>query len=434
MLRERVGAGLRYPAELELRGRWGGEMLVPGQRAGACRYLMARWAASARVRRAFYGDSVALLALLLAATAALSLWLALRPLRRRIEGLRELAVRLDASGVDAESRATLRGTRPVVRETSPAERGQDADAREGPAARATSPADAPAGAASALRDLGAIEAALERSIRRVDRYVEELDARRQAMEIFLADVAHDVKTPMASMHLSVDELAALPLPAEGEALVRRLSGDVVYLRNLFANLALAARLRDGPAGEAVVFDLRGVVERVGIRAGVLARRNAILLDSAVPGTPVWVCADETLAEQALTNLADNAVLHGLPGGRVAISLERRGSGFAVRVSDDGPGVPAESLPRLGERTFRSDEARRRDSRGSGLGLAIVTEACERAGWTLHLRALVPCGIEARIAGPLMSCETAPPTAQDGGKPTAVSAAETTKSAARKQRS
>ena len=70
--------------------------------------------------------------------------------------------------------------------------------------------------------------------------------------------------------------------------------------------------------------------------------------------------------------------------------------FTVR--DDGPGVTAEALARLGERTFRTDEARQRDPRGSGLGLSITRALGQRCGWSLAFSALEPRGLEAILAG------------------------------------
>jgi signal transduction histidine kinase len=108
-----------------------------------------------------------------------------------------------------------------------------------------------------------------------------------------------------------------------------------------------------------------------------------------------------MAEQALANLVHNAVAHGDPGGHVAILLEETASKetFTLTVVDDGPGVPPADLPKIGDRTFRTDEARRRDPKGGGLGLAITQEVCSRAGWIMTLAAEEPRGLRATIEGP-----------------------------------
>ena len=84
------------------------------------------------------------------------------------------------------------------------------------------------------------------------------------------------------------------------------------------------------------------------------------------------------------------------------SYSSRMKGFSLVVVDDGPGrLPAE-LPRLGERTFRSDEARQRDPSGSGLGLAITSQICERCGWNLSFERQEPRGLSVKIAGPTIA--------------------------------
>jgi len=105
-------------------------------------------------------------------------------------------------------------------------------------------------------------------------------------------------------------------------------------------------------------------------------------------------------EQALANVVDNAVAYVDPRGHVAVILEadEDGSGFCFEVRDDGPGVPPAELPRLGQPTFRSDEARCRDPRGSGLGLAITSELCARLGWQLAFDSLRPQGLLVSIRG------------------------------------
>jgi signal transduction histidine kinase len=94
------------------------------------------------------------------------------------------------------------------------------------------------------------------------------------------------------------------------------------------------------------------------------------------------------------------VTHGDRGGHVAVVLHADGRSFVLSVADDGPGVPPAALPRLGERTFRSDEARERDPRGSGLGLAITSEVCARCGWKLSFDAEQPKGLRVTLTGPL----------------------------------
>lgn len=112
-----------------------------------------------------------------------------------------------------------------------------------------------------------------------------------------------------------------------------------------------------------------------------------------------VRCDYVAAEQAITNLLENAIAYGHPGGHLAVNLETRGnSSLLLEVLDDGPGVVPTELARLGERAFRADTARRRDPKGSGLGLAIVTEICHRFEFRLAFQAVEPRGLRVRIEG------------------------------------
>ena len=145
-------------------------------------------------------------------------------------------------------------------------------------------------------------------------------------------------------------------------------------------------------------DLGAVVDRLARRFAALGRARGIEVHGARPDAPVWARCNAAMAEQAIANLAHNAVAHGEPGGHVAILLEESGDGFTLSVVDDGPGVPPADLPRIGERTFRSDDARRRDPRGSGLGLAITGEVCRRANFALSFTREEPRGLRATVTG------------------------------------
>jgi signal transduction histidine kinase len=216
----------------------------------------------------------------------------------------------------------------------------------------------------------------------------------------LDDVTHDLRTPIASLQIALEQASDAAKDDASRELLHGALKDVVYLGGLTANLRLASQLREGwdPRRRDARVDLVGAVERVASRARIVARRGGIALDVAVPDGAVLVRCDPVAAEQAIGNVVDNAVAYGDAGGHVAIVLERVGEGFELRVEDDGPGVAPSELPRLGERTFRSDEARARDPRGSGLGLAITREVCDRCRWRLAFESVTPKGLRVTMRG------------------------------------
>ena len=147
-------------------------------------------------------------------------------------------------------------------------------------------------------------------------------------------------------------------------------------------------------------ELGALVERAVSRLAPLAKRQGIRVDFAVPERGVSVRADVTLLEQAMTNVIGNAVRYNREGGHVAVVLEAKGRTFTLSVRDDGPGVDADALARLGERGFRTNEARTRRPEGMGLGLHIVREVAAAHGFTLEFSRNDPSGLVVTLRGPI----------------------------------
>lgn len=258
----------------------------------------------------------------------------------------------------------------------------------------------PVGAAQELAPLARV---LDEAHGRVVEERSAEEARRAALERHLADVAHDLRTPLAALQLRLEAIRA------GDDQVDAAVEDVVYVGMLTENLHLASRFRDGgPARASATCDLGAVVERVAARFSVLARPRGVEVHSATPDGPVWARVEQVHAEQAIANLVHNAVAYSSQGGHVAVVLDRVDGGFELRVLDDGPGVEMKDWPRLTERTFRADAARARDGRGHGLGLAITGEVCRRAGWTLRFGPNEPRGFVVTLSGELADAPGAAP--------------------------
>lgn len=329
---------------------------------GPCQVLGASFPAPRAIAALF--RVAALAASILTGVGALLTWfLAVRPLVRRVH-----ALRLSASLVGSESGYT-----------SPAAEGDVAGAD----------------------DLDELGRELDRAHRRIRRDAAILEEKRHDLRRHVENIAHDLKTPMSSLQLLLEQAAAAVVP--GAPLSDVVTGairDVVYLGGLVSNLRLAAVLEGGFTPRTQPHcPLVAIVDRATSRVSLLARRRGVELAVALPDEPVLVDTDPLAAEQAITNVVENAVVHGATGGHVSVLVSTRGSAFEIRVMDDGPGVVDSDLPRLGERTFRADAARRRDGRGQGLGLAITREVCRHFGWTLAFSKLTPQGLSVSIRGP-----------------------------------
>lgn len=198
---------------------------------------------------------------------------------------------------------------------------------------------------------------------------------------FVADAAHELRSPLARMRAELEVDAAHPETADPDATSAGLLAEIVTLQRLVDDLLLLAR-GDASAltprrGDAVDLD-ELVCRRVAASRAAGERR----LDAAGV-IPVQVDADPDQLERAVGNLLDNAARHARE--RVVVTLREDPEGWAeLAVADDGPGVPPADRDRVFERFTRLDEARSATDGGAGLGLAIARDIAERHGGSLRI--------------------------------------------------
>nr|WP_244981508.1 HAMP domain-containing sensor histidine kinase [Corallococcus exercitus] len=231
-------------------------------------------------------------------------------------------------------------------------------------------------------------------------------AREQTLRDFLANTTHDVMTPLTVLqgHLAaMQQRLRAGEPLESGLMLSAMS-EAHYMASLVHNLGAAARLEAGaPQVQHTPVDLNALVSRVLGRHQPIARPRRIALESGVPATPTWVMGDETLLEQAVSNVVLNGIRYGREDGHVAVVLETtRQQSFTLRVIDDGPGISEEERSRILERRFRGNAARTREPQGQGLGLHIVHNVVELHGWKMTLAPSEYGGLEVAFTGPLMS--------------------------------
>jgi signal transduction histidine kinase len=205
-------------------------------------------------------------------------------------------------------------------------------------------------------------------------------ARRQ----LLADVSHELMTPLAAIRGYTETLAMPELTIDADSRERYLGiiGDeTMKLEMLIGDLLDLARL-EGGGGTMTIEDVpvRELFSRVADRHGPALRDKEIALDVAVTPPDLTVRGDAQKLEQALQNLAANAIRHTPHGGRLQITASIADDVATFAVRDSGPGIPPEHLPHVFERFYKADAARSTSSAsGSGLGLSIVRAIVERHG-------------------------------------------------------
>ncbi|WP_416566942.1 sensor histidine kinase [Nocardia testacea] len=213
---------------------------------------------------------------------------------------------------------------------------------------------------------------------------------------FIADAAHELRSPIASLRTQLEVAQAHPGLLELDGLL----GDTVRLEHLAADLLLLARLDAGEQPRADRVDLGALVrDELAHRVG-----DRLPVGSDSGDDELLVTGSRTQLARVLGNLVDNAQRHAAT--TVRVSLERRGDRAVLAVTDDGPGVPEADRERIFQRFVRLDDARSRDEGGAGLGLAIVRDVVGRHGGTIRVepadsggaRFLVELPVARRVPG------------------------------------
>ncbi len=201
----------------------------------------------------------------------------------------------------------------------------------------------------------------------------------QQQERLTADVAHELRTPLAIIKSTLQTLRIQARPAiEYEEGIDDTLKDVDRMEHLVSQLLSLARLDaadavHNPAEIRLDTLLRSLTDVFHDRAGQQGGR-VVFTNSA----PVSIRGDETELWQLFSNLLDNAIRHGPRGGLIRVDLQNEPDTWAmVCVHDEGGAIPAESLPHLFDRFYRVDSSRSQTSGGSGLGLAIACGIVQR---------------------------------------------------------
>jgi signal transduction histidine kinase len=200
-----------------------------------------------------------------------------------------------------------------------------------------------------------------------------LEVSRKRQRAFVADAAHELRSPLTSLRTQLEVAAATGDEPDPDDLV----AEVDRLTGLVEDLLLLAKVDDGTPPPRQRFDLAEMA--TGMAKRYAAARVPVVIE--VADTPA-VDANAGAVTRVLANLLDNAVRYAATGVRLTV---RSTEGSAeVTIADDGPGIPAADRERVFERFTRLQYARDRDSGGSGLGLAIVRELITQQGGTVSL--------------------------------------------------
>ena len=217
---------------------------------------------------------------------------------------------------------------------------------------------------------------------------------------FVANVSHELKTPIGALTLLADSLTADPEPEVAARLAARMQVEIQRVDNTIDDLLTLAVLEDESSRDDERVDISAIVAAATDRISETAEQKDIKVVVSGPEDPAAIRGSRLHLESALFNLLDNAVKFSEPGGRVDVLVETDERTVSVSIADEGIGIPATERSRIFERFYRVDRARSRNTGGTGLGLSIVRHAALNHGGDVSVTSREGYGSQFTITLPL----------------------------------
>ena len=203
---------------------------------------------------------------------------------------------------------------------------------------------------------------------------ESLEQSEQRRSDFIANVAHELKTPMTTISGFADGILDGTIPKDRmDPYLETISSETKRLNRLVRSMLELSRIQSGSPAElrAKSFDAAELLAQTLILFESKINAKHLEVDAQLPEDPMLVCGDRDAINQVMYNLLENAVKFSDPGSELGVSLFKQGGKAYVSVRNHGPTIPADELPLIFDRFHKADKSRSADRDGYGLGLYIV---------------------------------------------------------------
>jgi two-component system, OmpR family, heavy metal sensor histidine kinase CusS len=232
-----------------------------------------------------------------------------------------------------------------------------------------------------------------------DDMLERLETSFSRLSQFSADLAHELRTPIANIRGEAEvALTRSRTLEEYRAVIESTVAECQHLTHIVDNLLFLARSEAAEGHlQSTTFDGRAAVEKIAAFYQLAAEEQKVTIGCS--GEANFV-ADEMLFGRAVSNLLENALRYTPAGGTIVISIANRGAQSEISVKDTGSGIGAEHLPRVFDRFYRADPSR--SSEGLGLGLALVKSIADLHGGSATIESRVGRGTTVTLTFPKAS--------------------------------
>ncbi len=257
--------------------------------------------------------------------------------------------------------------------------------------------------------------------------VNELRRQDQVRRDLIANIAHDLATPLTAIQGLSEALAdnVISDPSQRQETAQRIGREIQRLRRLVADVRQMSSLEAGHAQlDLAPLDMQALTEEtVTVIEPECEQMGITIHNEIAPNTPL-VMADSDRITQVLLNLLDNARRHTSQGGQIRVGARPEGKNLSIWVSDTGIGIDAADLPHIFERFYRADRSRATATGGTGLGLSIVKAILSAHGGTIWAESQPGQGSRFTFTLPIV--QTSLPTRPINTKSTKVPALSITK--------
>jgi two-component system sensor histidine kinase SenX3 len=218
--------------------------------------------------------------------------------------------------------------------------------------------------------------------------IEDVSERRRLEAVrrdFVANISHELKTPVGALSLVAETLEDEEDPEVVGRLSRRMRAEAERLNRIIEDLLDLSRIEAEESPDREEVEVGVVVAQAIARLAPAAEHRGIALEVGPVPTGLTVLGDRRQLVAAVHNLVDNAIKYSEPGSSIAVTVATTGGNVEISVRDHGIGIPSRDLERIFERFYRVDRGRSRDTGGTGLGLSIVRHVAGNHGGEVRVQ-------------------------------------------------